>query len=57
MTLQRRISEQTLEGERRPRHLDPEGTAEFPVPQHGAHDLVPPKNAAHWQSPPVRRPE
>jgi NADH-quinone oxidoreductase subunit B len=55
MMLQRRISEQTLEGERRPRHLDPEGVAEFPVPTQGAHDLVPPKNAALWQPPAVSR--
>jgi NADH-quinone oxidoreductase subunit B len=55
MMLQRRISEQTLEGESRPRHLDPEGVAEFPVPTHGEHDLVPPKNSALWQPPPVLR--
>ncbi|MCL4177027.1 MAG: NADH-quinone oxidoreductase subunit B [Verrucomicrobia bacterium] len=55
MTLQRRISEQTLRGQGRPRHLDPEGTAEFPVPVHGGHDLVPPKNASIWQPPAVRR--
>ncbi len=55
MMLQRRISAQTLEGEGRPRHLDPEGVAEFPVPTQGEHDLVPPKNAALWQPPPVLR--
>jgi NADH-quinone oxidoreductase subunit B len=53
MTLQRRISEQTLRGEPRPRHLDPEGTAEFPVPVPGEHDLVPPKNGAIWRPPQV----
>jgi NADH-quinone oxidoreductase subunit B len=57
MTLQRQISAQTLEGEGMPRHLDPEGTAEFPVPVHGERDLVPSKNTTIWQPPAVRRPD
>jgi len=44
MTLQRKIDEQTLRGERRPRHLDPEAPSEFVVPRFGAHDLEPPNN-------------
>jgi NADH-quinone oxidoreductase subunit B len=55
MTLQRRISEQTLQGNGRPRHLDPLVPGEFPVPAHGEHDLVPPKNAAIWQPPMARQ--
>jgi NADH-quinone oxidoreductase subunit B len=57
MTLQRRISEQTLQGNGRPRHLDPLGQAEFPVPIHGEHDLVPAKNPSIWQPPNARAPE
>jgi NADH-quinone oxidoreductase subunit B len=44
MTLQKKIDEQTLTGENRPRHLDPEAPSEFPVPRFGAHDLEPPNN-------------
>ncbi len=55
MTLQRKISEQTLAGPRRPRHLDAEAPSEFPVPQFGAHDLVPPKNPELWQPPALVR--
>src|SRR5215207_427019 len=33
MTLQRKIDAQTLTGENRPRHLDPEAPSEFPVPE------------------------
>jgi NADH-quinone oxidoreductase subunit B len=57
MTLQRRITEETLQGSDRPRRLDPEGLSEFPVPVHGEHDLVPPKNEAIWRPPLVTRPE
>src|SRR5438874_5462746 len=42
MTLQKRIDEQTLTGERRPRHLDPEAPSEFVAPRFGPHDLDPP---------------
>lgn len=54
MMLQRRISEQHLEGAGRARHLDPKAPGEFPVPQHGEHDLVPPKNEATWRPPAVQ---
>src|SRR5512146_2728710 len=48
MTLQARIDEQALSGEGRPRHLVAEAPSEFPVPEHGEHDLVPPKNPDVW---------
>jgi NADH-quinone oxidoreductase subunit B len=55
MTLQRKIEEQALTGSGRPRHLDPEAPSEFPVPQYGEHDLVPPSHPDLWQPPrPVR---
>lgn len=56
MTLQRKISAQTLDGPARPRHLDPAAPSEFPVPAFGAHDLVPPNNPALWRPPPVKPP-
>ena len=51
MTLQKRIEEQQLTGEGRPRHLDLEAPGEFPVPDQGAHDLEPPSNPSVWQPP------
>jgi NADH-quinone oxidoreductase subunit B len=51
MTLQQRIAEQELTGPNRPRHLDPEAPAEYPVPQYGEHDLIPSKNVAVWHPP------
>jgi NADH-quinone oxidoreductase subunit B len=51
MTLQERIDAQALTGDGRPRHLDPAGPGEFPVPQFGAHDLIPPKNPEVWDPP------
>lgn len=53
MTLQQRIAEQPLNGGNRPRHLDPEAPSEFPIPQYGDHDLVPPSNPDVWQPPRV----
>jgi NADH-quinone oxidoreductase subunit B len=51
MQLQARIAGQPLRGEARPRHLDPRTPSEFPVPEYGDHDLVPPCNPAVWQPP------
>ena len=51
MTLQQKISDQTFAGPNRPRHLDPAAPSEFPVPQFGEHDLVPPNNRNVWQPP------
>jgi len=53
MTLQQKIAEQSLNGETRPRHLDPEAPSEFPIPQYGEHDLMPPSNPNVWQPPRV----
>jgi NADH-quinone oxidoreductase subunit B len=49
--LQRKIDEQQLTGERRPRHLTQGEPSEFIVPQFGAHDLEPTQNPAVWQPP------
>jgi NADH-quinone oxidoreductase subunit B len=55
MTLQRQIDAQTLTGANRPRHLDPHAPSEFPIPQFGEHDLVPPMNPAVWHPPELVR--
>jgi NADH-quinone oxidoreductase subunit B len=55
ITLQKKIDEQPLTGEERPRHLDPEAQGEFPVPEQGAHDLEPTSNAGVWPIPVVIR--
>ena len=51
MTLQKKIDEQHLTGEGRPRHLDAEAQGEFPVPEPGAHDLEPTSNKGVWPVP------
>jgi len=51
MTLQQKIAEQELTGAQRPRHLVAEEPSEFPIPEFGEHDLVPPSNPAVWQPP------
>ena len=55
MTLQKRISEESLTGPDRPRHLDPQAPAEYPVPTFGAHDLVPSRNPRLWSPEPKVR--
>jgi NADH-quinone oxidoreductase subunit B len=55
MTLQRRIGEQNLTGPDRPRHLKAEVNGEYPVPEFGEHDLIPPNNPAIWEPPVVKR--
>jgi len=51
MALQRKIDEQQLTGDRKPRHLDPNEPSEFTVPKFGAHDLEPPQNPEVWRPP------
>ncbi|HTI99023.1 MAG TPA: NADH-quinone oxidoreductase subunit B [Dongiaceae bacterium] len=51
MTLQEKIGGQHLTGASRPRHLNAEVAGEYPVPQFGAHDLVPPHNPQVWHPP------
>ncbi len=51
MTLQDIIKKEKLLGKDRARHADPEGYAELPVPEYGAHDLEPPMNPDVWNAP------
>jgi NADH-quinone oxidoreductase subunit B len=53
MTLQKKIDEQHLTGEGRPRHLDQEAPGEFPVPDFDEHDLEPPSNPGTWTVPKI----
>ena len=55
MTLQQRIAEESLVGPNRPRHLRPDQPGEYPVPEYGPHDLVPPKNPQVWHPPVIQR--
>jgi NADH-quinone oxidoreductase subunit B len=55
ITLQKKIDEQPLTGEGRPRHLDGMAPGEFPVPVPGEHDLEPTSNPGVWPVPVVIR--
>lgn len=55
MTLQKIIKQEKLLGKRRARHADPQGAAEMPVPEFGAHDLEPTKNSQIWKPLPIVR--
>jgi NADH-quinone oxidoreductase subunit B len=55
MTLQKKIDGQSLTGENRPRYLNADAPGEFPVPEQGEHDLVPPSNPNVWTLPVVIR--
>ncbi len=49
MTLQKKIEEDALKGEKAPRHTRADAPSEFPVPKHGEHDLEPPNNPDVWK--------
>jgi NADH-quinone oxidoreductase subunit B len=51
MTLQKRIEDQPLTGSHRPSHLNAAESGSFPIPEQGAHDLVPPSNTLVWPLP------
>jgi len=55
LTLQKKIEEQALTGDTRPRHLDANQPSEFPIPAFGEHDLEPPSNPDIWKPPTVDR--
>ena len=54
MVLQKKIDEQQLTGENRPRHLNAVEPSEFVVPRFGEHDLEPPQNPGVWKAPLVQ---
>jgi NADH-quinone oxidoreductase subunit B len=51
MTLQRKIANQHLEKDQRPRWYDKNAASEYPIPAFGEHDLQPPANREVWQPP------
>ena len=51
MTLQEKIDKQTFSGPNQARNFNADLPSEFPVPQFGEHDLVPPYNPSVWQPP------
>jgi NADH-quinone oxidoreductase subunit B len=51
MTLQRKIANQHLDKEQRPRWYDKSVASEYPIPSYGEHDLQPPANRGLWQPP------
>jgi NADH-quinone oxidoreductase subunit B len=54
MTLQRKIAQDTLHPSRR-KEEEAERIAALPVPQHGSHDLLPPKHDVLWHPEPMQR--
>jgi NADH-quinone oxidoreductase subunit B len=57
IALQEKIRAQKLTGPDAPRHLRPDDRCEYPVPEFGDRDLVPPQNPAVWQPPTIVRKE
>ena len=57
MQLQEQIRAQKISGPEAPRHLRPEASGEFPVPEFGGSDLVPPRNPDLWEPPTIVRAE
>jgi NADH-quinone oxidoreductase subunit B len=57
MQLQEQIRAQKISGPEAPRHLRPEAAGDFPVPEFGESDLMPPRNPAVWQPPTIVRTE
>ena len=51
MTLQRKIANQHLEKDQRPRWYDKNAASEYAIPAFGEHDLQPPANREVWQPP------
>jgi NADH-quinone oxidoreductase subunit B len=57
MTLRDKIAKEKLMGKDRVRHADPNGTAAFPVPEYGPHDIQPAANRDIWNPAPLVREE
>jgi NADH-quinone oxidoreductase subunit B len=53
--LQKKIKAERLTGSGAAGFTRPEEPSEFPIPEFGAHDLVPPKNDSVWTPPPPVR--
>jgi NADH-quinone oxidoreductase subunit B len=53
--LQEKIRAERISGPQAARHLQPDAASEFPVPDYGGHDLVPPSNPALFNPPVLPR--
>lgn len=51
MQLQEKIRGERLAGPNAAKHLRADAPSEFPVPEYGGHDIVPPSNPAVWTPP------
>ena len=49
--IQEKMRGEKLTGDNQARHLNPEQASEFPIPEYGSHDLVPPFNPNIWNPP------
>jgi NADH-quinone oxidoreductase subunit B len=56
IALQEKIRARKLTGPDAPRHLQPDETCAYPIPEFGDHDLEPPANPDLWQAPVLPRP-
>jgi len=54
--LQKKIRGEKISGPGAPRHLQPDNTCEYPVPEFGGHDLEPTHNPEVWSAPVITRP-
>jgi NADH-quinone oxidoreductase subunit B len=57
MALQEKIRGQRFSGPDAPRHFRPDDACDYPVPEFGERDLVPPSNPEVWQPPTIVRKE
>ncbi|MBM3863044.1 MAG: NADH-quinone oxidoreductase subunit B [Verrucomicrobia bacterium] len=57
IALQEKIRGEKLTGSARARHADPDAPAEMPIPECGAHDIVPVANRGIWNPPVIEREE
>ncbi|MDF9827731.1 NADH-quinone oxidoreductase subunit B [Ereboglobus sp. PH5-10] len=51
MELQKKMREEPLTGPDAPRYFRKDTTCEYPIPEFGEHDLVPPYNSELWKPP------
>jgi NADH-quinone oxidoreductase subunit B len=55
MELQKKIQSERVSGPQAAKHLRSDVQSEFPIPEYGAHDIVPPKNPDVWTAPSLPR--
>jgi NADH-quinone oxidoreductase subunit B len=53
--LQKKIQAERVSGPQAAKHLRADSQSEFPIPEYGEHDIVPPKNPDVWSAPSLPR--